>query len=73
MDDTIFENNNAWMWLVLFLLCFSNNGNPPDLNDLQNIGDKARDLCEELNVKELSFEELRGAANKMYEKLHKET
>lgn len=73
MDDTIFDNEDVWMWLILFLLCFANNGDAPDFNDLQNIGDKARDLCEELNVKELSFEELRGAANRMYEKLQEET
>ena len=67
------EHNDDWMWLILFLLCFSNNGNAPDLNDLQNIGDKARDLCEELNIKELSFEGLREAANKMYERVKEET
>ena len=73
MEDKIFENNNAWMWLVLFLLCFSNNGNPPDFNDLQNIGDKARDMCEQLNVKELSFEGLREAAQAIYDKTKEET
>lgn len=73
MEDKNFENENAWMWLVLFLLCFSNNGNPPDLNDLQNIGDKARDMCEQLNVKELSFEGLREAAQAIYDKTKEET